>query len=110
LAGGSEKQIRKAFQMFYHDLRPKKEASTLLEGADGFSEIVEAKLIKLGAPPKAVILSAVGNVYEKTLGSALEDIIGFEGGTIISCVPGQLAFWESDSMNYRYILNTRGTK
>jgi hypothetical protein len=35
---------------------------------------------------------------------ALEDIIGNNDGTFISCIPGRLACFEGEGPNQRYIL------
>ena len=52
----------------------------------------------------AFILSSSSDKSEVGLREALEGVVGHEAGAIISCIPGELAFWESDDMNYRYIL------
>ena len=111
LAQGGEKKVRKAFEMFHHDLRPKETSSKLLSGADGFADIIEHEMLDMGASTKAVILSAQNDIKEMSLSEALRNVVGFDAGTIISSIPGKLAFWESGSMNYRYILyNNKGTK
>ena len=109
LANGSDNHRQKLFRMFYHDLKPKKAVSKLLDGADGFPGIIKAKLTKLGASKKAIKLSPSSDKEEIDLMIALEKTVGHDAGTIISCIPGKLAFWESDDMNYRYILHREGT-
>lgn len=107
LACGNTKQLSKLFQIFYHKLQLKH--VTLIEGRDGSSEIIYGKLKKLGAPEKVFVLaSSEGVKAEVDLKEALDETVGHNSGTIISCIAGKLAFWESDDMNYRYILHREG--
>ena len=107
LACGSSKQLSKLFQMFYHKLEL--QHGILLDGKDGFSEVIYGKLKKLGSPEKVFVLASSTEVkVEMDLKEALDKTIGHDSGTIISCIAGKLAFWESDDMNYRYILHREG--
>lgn len=60
-------------------------------------------LRKLGAPERCWVISE-GKLdgTESDLLSALEEIVGRDLGTILSCVPGRLAYFESE--DERYIL------
>jgi hypothetical protein len=40
---------------------------------------------------------------EMDLSEALKDIIGRGQGAFVSCVPGRLAYFESEELNERYI-------
>ena len=110
LANGNDDKRKKLFRMFFHDLKPKKSMATLLDGAEGVPEIICSKLIKLGAPQKVYKLSASSEKIETDLLKAVEGVVGHQSGAIISCIPKKLAFWESDDLNYRYILHREGVK
>jgi hypothetical protein len=38
------------------------------------------------------------------LSYALEEIVGLAPGTLVSCLPGKLAYYERDEKNGRYLL------
>jgi hypothetical protein len=62
-------------------------------------------LKKLGAPSKCYVISSGDELdsREMDLTEALKDIIGRGVGTFVSCVPGRLAYFESEEKNERYI-------
>jgi hypothetical protein len=41
---------------------------------------------------------------EVDLRAALEDVVGYNDGTFISCIPGRLAYFEGEGPNERYVL------
>jgi hypothetical protein len=59
-----------------------------------------------GAPDKAYVLSSSRTLDGKVLGlrGALDEIVGHGMGSVISCIPGQLAYYEGESAGDRCIL------
>jgi hypothetical protein len=65
---------------------------------------------RLGAPNSCYVMSAVGDLdgREMDLQEALDLTVNHDNGTLISCIPGQLAYYEGDD-SCRYILQRRAT-
>ena len=64
-------------------------------------------LVKKGSPNNCCYLISENTNFDgKTikLKDALQDIIGSNIATIISCVPGKLAYYEGEELNERFIL------
>ena len=101
-----EKSRRKITSMFYHDLEFREGVATKIAGSDGFADKIYKTLKELGSSDEVCVLSTwvePGDALQ-SLSSALDKVVGREGGTVISCKAGRLAFWESDDMNLRYVL------
>jgi len=100
------RQHKKLFSMFHDKLKVDASTQRLLTGDEGFSDKVELILKSYGAPSKAYILGSGVDATssERSLKDALNEVVGMGDGTIVSCIAGKLAFWESGSMNYRFIL------
>lgn len=60
-------------------------------------------LRSLGAPPVCYVISSGDELdgREMDLSKALRDIIGRGAGAFVSCLPGKLAYFESDEKNER---------
>jgi hypothetical protein len=73
---------------------------------DGSADAIEAALRRLGAPAKCYVFSECNSIdtLEIELGAALRMIVGQGSGTILSCIPGRLAYLECEGPNQRYIL------
>ena len=101
-----EKSRRKITRMFFHDLKLREGVATKIAGSDGFADQIYKLLKTLGAPDEVCVLSSWVEPDEANqhLSTALSEVVGCGGGTIISCKAGRLAFWESDDMNLRYVL------
>jgi hypothetical protein len=71
---------------------------------------IEAALRSRGAGDKCHVISANRAIDGKTLPlkSALEKVIGQGFGTLLSCVPGELAYYEAHAHAGRCILAGRG--
>jgi hypothetical protein len=67
---------------------------------------IEDLLRKRGAPDKAYILSSHPKLdaQQLPLREALASVVGFGFGSVISCVPGRLAYYEGESAGERYVL------
>lgn len=67
---------------------------------------VRAILRELGAPAEALVLSVRPHLdgLEAQLEAALEEVVGKAPGTVVVCVPGELAYYEFDEKNGRALL------
>lgn len=63
------------------------------------------KLRDLGAPSTCYLVSSDADLDGQAmdLAEALDAVIGRGMGTFISCIPGKLAYFESEERNERYI-------
>ncbi|MGB6384013.1 MAG: hypothetical protein WBE45_14575 [Terriglobales bacterium] len=66
---------------------------------------IYAILRSLGAPDSCYLISEDNNLdgKEMELSAALKQIVGYGMGTVISCLPGQLGYFEGE-LRERYIL------
>jgi hypothetical protein len=69
-------------------------------------EAIEKMLKQKGAPPLCHVMSSNPAIDEQDmpLHKALEETVGQTMGTLISCVPGKLAYFELEDAGERYIL------
>jgi hypothetical protein len=44
---------------------------------------------------------------ETDLRQVLDEVVGYQSGTFVSCLPGQLGYFEGEEPNERYILERR---
>src|SRR5215510_4119696 len=67
---------------------------------------IEKMLRQKGAPEVCHVMSTNPEIDEKEmpLGEALKKTIGMGMGTLISCIPGRLAYFENEDAGERYIL------
>ena len=67
-------------------------------------------LVKAGATDICYVFSEVANLdqREMTLGEALDATVDSCMGTVISCVPGRLAYYEGERPGRRYLLRNDG--
>lgn len=93
----------------FHDLDP----STVvpLEDAAQTSAAIESALRTRGAGENCHVISENRAIDGKTLPlkSALDKVVGQGMGTLLSCVPGELAYYESAGPSDRCILARRAT-
>ena len=70
--------------------------------AEGILDI----LISRGAPQECCIISESLDLDQcrMPLAEALEAVVGYGVGTIISCIPGALGYYEGEEKNQRYLL------
>lgn len=69
--------------------------------------VLLTKLKDLGAPSECYLISARPALDGKNLDlpSALRMVVDLAPGTIISCIPGKLAYYENDDRNGSYIIH-----
>ena len=67
---------------------------------------IEKVLRSLGAPTLCHVVSESASLDQRKmpLAEALDMVVGSGLGTLISCIPGRLAYYESEEQNERYVL------
>lgn len=71
--------------------------------------LVYAKLRSLGTPEQCHAIAAGADLdgRQLPLRETLGDVLGMGDGVVLSCIPGKLAYYESEEKNGRYILSRR---
>lgn len=84
------------------DMRYAKTVPVAQQHVDAIKEILEEK----GAPTLCYVMSANPEIngQEMLLHKALKETVGQTMGTLISCIPGKLAYFEFEDVGERYIL------
>ena len=102
-----EKRRRDVRDLLDHSVRFDPRFSRHLTGNDAFAGPVEAMLLKAGAPSSCYVLAADSDIdgREMPLREALDAIIGMGDGAFVSCIPGQLGFFEYEEMRSSYLLS-----
>ena len=69
-------------------------------------ELILSLLLGRGAGVTCYVISTSAEIDQMNgpLTSVLREVIGYYPGTIVSCVPGRLAYFEGEARNERYIL------
>ena len=77
-----------------------------LAGRDQNPEAIALALKAKGAPEQCHVTSENLKIDNQDLAllAALRDVVGRGMGTIVSCIPGKLAYFEGEEMNDRFIL------
>jgi len=70
--------------------------------SEHYTKFLAPRLIRLGAPGECWVFGNYIDGRRMNLTDALDTLIGMRSGTIASCLPGRLAFFESEE--YRIIL------
>jgi hypothetical protein len=80
--------------------------ATLVPAAQQNAAAIGMLLKQRGAPAMCHVISADRDIdnRELTLEKALDDAVGMNMGTFISCVPGKLGYFEFEDLGERYIL------
>jgi hypothetical protein len=106
---GKPKQRRDVLRTLYHfaDLDPR--FNSRVPARDDTAEGIEAHLRSRGAPGLCYVISTDSALDGKrvTLRAALTQIHGLGHGTLLSCVPGQLGYFEGEEPGERYLLHRR---
>jgi hypothetical protein len=71
-----------------------------------YTDAIEKMLRQKGAPDLCHVMSSNSNIDDEDmlLRRALEETIGMGSGTLLSCIPGKLAYFEFEDAGERYIL------
>ncbi len=72
---------------------------------------IETLLRRKGAPATCHVVSASRNLdgREMPLLTVLAEVVGCGTGTLLSCIPGRLGYFESEEVGERYLLERPGT-
>ena len=73
-------------------------------------EGIQGLLRRRGAPGRCHVISESIDIdgKELSLGEALAEVLGQGMGSILSCIPGKLAYYEGEMPSDRYILEKQG--
>jgi hypothetical protein len=78
----------------------------------GTPEALTLQLGQEGAPAKCVVFSEAQDIdrHELPLAAAIQRAFGSGSGTLVSCIPGILAYYEGEEPGDRWILTHQGTR
>jgi hypothetical protein len=78
-----------------------------IAGEDANAAAIERLLRAKGAPASCYCLSESAELdgQELSLAVALEQVVGQGIGTLLSCIPGRLAYYEGEDRGRRFILS-----
>jgi hypothetical protein len=102
----SEKGRKKVRAGLYHCRDIDQRFARLLDPKDQTTEGVEQILRSKGAPERCYLFSAENDLdgREMDLSEALFEVVGSNSGTLVSCIPGKLGYFEFEDIGERYIL------
>jgi hypothetical protein len=80
--------------------------SSLVPSDQTSAESIEVILRQKGAPDLCFVMSDNPDLdgREMPLAEALSKTVGMDTGTLVSCVPGRLAYFEMEAFDGKYIL------
>jgi hypothetical protein len=87
-----------------HDLDPR--FARLIRSNEDSDQSIENLLKRKGAPDNCHVMSDNPDIdnREMSLTDALSKTVAMDAGTLISCIPGKLAYIEMEGFDGRYIL------
>lgn len=102
----SAKHRREFLSRLDHNLDYDSRFSNQIPRSEQTAAAVQATLQALGAPEHCYAIAASADLDGRLLSlrEALESVLGMGKGVVLSCVPGKLAYYESEEVNGRYIL------
>ncbi len=77
-----------------------------ITGAQSHPPDIERLLRSKGAPVDCYVISEYSEWDGKfmPLAAALKGVVGYDMGTVVSCIPGKLAYYEDEAMQPRFML------
>lgn len=103
----SPKHRREFLASLHHNLDFDPKFAVRVPPKEQSAELVYAKLRELGALEHCHVI-ATGNDLDGRqlpLREALSNVLGMGDGVVLSCIPGKLAYYESEDVNGRFILS-----
>ena len=102
----SPKRRPKFLRELYHFRHFNAACVVELSGPSDSSEGLIAELRRRGASEECYVVSAVPELDGTTgaLGDIIREVFAFREGTLISCLPGRLAYYEGEAPHSRYLL------
>ena len=67
-----------------------------IAASEQYAEVLAPKLRRMGAPDECWVFGNQIDGRTMKLEEALAELIGYRTGTIVSCLPGELAFFENE--------------
>lgn len=103
---GSPKRRPKFLANLYHFGDLDSRYMVPIPPAEQHAKNIAALLTARGAPSSCHVISANAKLDGRDLNlvEVLEQVVGFGEGTLISCIPGRLGYFEGESPNDRFIL------
>ncbi len=103
----SKKGRRKFTDRFCHSLDYDPRFASIIELSNKGADEIYDSLKSKGAPDKCHIISDLEELdaREMSLKAALREVVGYNSGTVIICIPGKLAYYEGEDVKARYILS-----
>jgi len=69
-----------------------------------FTDQIESLLRQLGAPSDCIVISSDKRQCGRaTLSKALSTVVGGSSGAVVSCIPGELAYYEAEEPFERFV-------
>lgn len=95
-----EKRRGEIISLLYHRIRLDRRYCRPIPGGQLFAGPVENELVKLGAPATCFVIGGDDlDGREVPLKDALLDLIGFDAGAFVSCLPGKLGYYQYEGPN-----------
>jgi hypothetical protein len=102
---GSPKARARLVAAFPHCRDLNMEHATLIPAGRQSRDDIETMLRQRGAPDSCHVISSDREIdnQDMSLSEALEETVGMNMGTFISCIPGRLGYFEFEDLGERYI-------
>ena len=103
----SAKHRREFLSRLHHNLDYDPKFAVRVPPSEQSAAFIYSKLRELGASEHchAIAASADLDGRQFPLREALGNVLGMGDGVVLSCIPGRLAYYESEDANGRYILS-----
>lgn len=97
------KKVLEAFHHF-HDLDDR--FAKLIDANQQYVEVINKILRQKGAPEICYVMSTNSDIDHKEmpLREALSKVVGSSESTLVSCIAGELGYFENEDLRQRYIL------
>ena len=103
----SSKHRREFLSCLHHNLDFDPKFAVQVPPTEQSAELVYAKLRDLGALEHCHVIATGTDLDGRQLHlrEALGNVVGMGDGVVLSCIPGKLAYYESEDVNGRFILS-----
>jgi hypothetical protein len=104
---GSNRHRKEFLSRLHHNLDYAPKFVTRIPPAEQNALRILERLRKLGAPAQCYAIAAdiKFDARELPLKEALDAVVGMGSGIVLSCVPGVLAYYESEEVNGRFVFS-----
>jgi hypothetical protein len=103
----SDRGRKKILAGFHHCRDLDSRFAQRIPGNQQSAQSIEALLKSKGAPKTCYVISEDASIdaREMDLSTALSEIVGMDFGSLVSCIPGKLAYFEMEGLGERYLLS-----